>query len=214
MAVELYDEHEQSERVRKWVREYGFSIVMGVVLAFAGIFGWRQWGEYQTGQAQLASEYYSIVRTELEAGRVDSAEAQYQAMRDAVGRRAYTALAGMLMANLLVEEGRVEEVVPIYSEILERRKFRALWPVAKLRLARVYHALGDASAALALLEGSPPDGFEAAWAEVRGDLLLADGRVEEARQAYRQAVEKITGDGGNPRLVQIKLDATGPGGQS
>ena len=58
MAVELYDDHEQSERVRNWISENGVSIVMGVVLALAGIFGWRQWQDYQVVQAPLAKEYY------------------------------------------------------------------------------------------------------------------------------------------------------------
>ena len=214
MAVELYDEHEQSERVRKWIREYGFSIIMGVVLALAGIFGWRQWLDYQSEQARLASDYYAIVRTELEAGRADSAEAQYQAMRDAVGRHAYTALAGMLVANVMVGQDRLEEAIPIYSEILNRRQLRSLWPVATLRLARVEFALGRTDAALDLLGNTPPEGFEAVWAELRGDLFVEQGELERARQAYRQAVEKITHDGGNARLVQMKLDATGPEGQS
>lgn len=211
MAIELYDEHEQSERVRKWIREYGFAAGMGVVLAFGGIFGWRQWQEYQAGQRLLAAEYYAVVRSELDAGRMESAEAQYQAMRDAAGRYAHTALAGLVLARAWVEEGRLEEAGAVYERILDQRRMRALHPVATLRLARVLDQQGKTEAALNLLGGESPPGYDAAWAELRGDLLLALGRAEQARHAYLEALENLTANGGNPRLLQLKLDTTGPG---
>lgn len=211
MAVELYDEHEQSERVRKWVREYAFAVGMGVVLAFAGIFGWRQWQEYQAGQGALAAEYYASVRNELAAGRLDTAEAQYMAMVDTVERKTYTSLAGMLLAREWAEEGRLDEAEAVYRRILELRRLRPLHPVATMRLARVLDQQGETGAALGLLSGESPPGYAAAWAELRGDFLLALGRPEHARQAYLEALEAASTDGADSRLLQLKMDATGPG---
>lgn len=211
MAVELYDEHEQSERVRNWIRENGMSIVLGLALAIGGVFGWRQWGEYQQNQSLMAADYYTLVQTELEAGRNDEALAQYQAMRESVSGQSYTALAGLLVASTLVESGEFEQAAAIYEDILDRGDLRALWPATRLRLARLRYEAGDPAAALELVSGEAPTGYEAPWNELRGDLLMAQDRIDEAREAYREALERIEADGGNPVVVRSKLDATGPG---
>ncbi|MFU8830963.1 MAG: YfgM family protein [Wenzhouxiangella sp.] len=211
MAVELYDEHEQSERVRTWIKEYGFSLVMGLVLAFAGIFGFRQWQEYQVGQRYLAAEHYHVIQRDLDANQLEAAEQQYHLMRSEVSRSAYVGMAGLLMAGAYVEDGRLEPAAQIYREVLEDRNLASLWPVTTLRLARVLEAQGDVDAALSLLDGDAPAGYQGAWAELRGDLLMTRGQLDEARVAYQQALENLTGQGGNRRMIELKIDATGPG---
>lgn len=211
MAVELYDEHEQGERVRKWIKEYGFSIVLGLVLAFGGIFGFRQWQDHQVQQRFLAAEYFDVIQRELDAGQLAAAEDQFGALRDAVPRSAYVALSGMLVAAALVEDGRLEPAAQIYRQLLEARRLDSLRPIVTLRLARVLEAQGDHDAAMSLVDGAAPPGFTASWAELRGDLLMARGHKDQARIAYQEALDNLVGQGGKQRLLQMKIDATGPG---
>lgn len=210
MAVELYDEHEQSERVRNWIKENGLSMVVAVVLAFGGIFGFRQWQDHRAGQQALAAQYYEVIRQELQQGSVEEAASQYEAMVEAVGRSAHAAFAGMALAAAWVEDGRLGAAERIYRDILDNRRLESVWPVATLRLARLLEAQGDTEAALSLVDGPAPDGFAGAWAEVRGDLLYERGRLDEARLAWREALDNQPAEGGNPRLLQLKIDATGP----
>ena len=48
---ELYDTHEQGERVKSWLRENGSAIIMGLVLAFGLMFGFKQWQAQDNGAA-------------------------------------------------------------------------------------------------------------------------------------------------------------------
>jgi predicted negative regulator of RcsB-dependent stress response len=215
MAVELYDEHEQGERVRKWIKEYTPAIIVGLILAFGGIFGFRYWQDYRADQQLMGSDYYQVVSQLVTEGNLESAESEYQTMLETVGETAYTGLAGMQLAAAWVDDGRLSPAADIYRGILENRRLESLWPVAKLRLARVLEAQGEYQQALSLLEGAAPEGFEASWAETRGDLLFERGRVDEARAAWEDALARRTADGGNPRLLQIKIDAaTTEGGTS
>jgi len=207
MAVELYDEHEQSERVRNWLRENGVSILMGVVLALAGIFGWRQWQDYQRGQAALANEYYAAIQRELEADRVDAAAEQFAAMREGVGEHAYVALAGMLLAASLNDSGQTGRAAEIYTSLVDSEKWSALEPVIRLRLALVESALGRGESALSRLQGAAPVGYEGLWLETRGDVLFDMGRLDGAARAYAAAVEQLRGQGRSVRQAQTKLDA-------
>lgn len=213
MAVELYDEHEQGERVRKWIREYGPAVGMGLVLAFGGIFGFRYWQDQQTAQQGLAADYFNLIQNEIEAGRTSIAQEHFESMRDQVRRNAYVGLAGLAMASAHVEDGRLEPAARLYREILEQRRLEMLWPVTRLRLARVLSAQGDTRAALDVIAGDIPDGFEAAWSELRGDLLVELGELDEARTAYREALDHAGEQGGMQRMLRMKMDATGPGGE-
>lgn len=212
MAVELYDEHEQGERVRNWIKENGFAVVMGLVLAFGGIFGFRFWQDHQLSQRLLAADYFSLIQAELEAGQTDSALEQFERMRSEVGRSPFVGLSALALASAQIERGRLEPAAQLYRDILANGQMESLWPLTRLRLARVLEAQGDLPAALALLDRERvPAGFAAIWAETRGDLLLGLGRLDEARLAYQDALEAGGGQGMGQRLLQMKLDATGPG---
>ncbi|NCO18920.1 MAG: tetratricopeptide repeat protein, partial [Gammaproteobacteria bacterium] len=171
MAVELYDEHEQSERVRNWMRENGVSVLMGVVLALAGIFGWRQWQDYQSTQAMLANEYYASVQREVEAGNLEAATQQFATLRETVGEHGYLALAGLLIAGEHAARGELDAAADIYAELRKSKSWDALQPLLRIRHAQVESARGQADAALVLLQGEAPSGFEGLWQELRGDAL-------------------------------------------
>jgi predicted negative regulator of RcsB-dependent stress response len=157
----------------------------------------------------LASEYYEVIRQEVQADQLAGAAEQYQIMRDSVGRNSYVGLAGMHLASAYVADGQLSPAANIYREILDDRRMQSLWPVATLRLVRVLEARGDLEEALALVEVKAPHGFGAAWAEARGDLLFERGRVDEARLAWQEALDNQPAQGGSPRLLQMKIDATG-----
>ncbi|MGK7294321.1 MAG: YfgM family protein [Candidatus Wenzhouxiangella sp. M2_3B_020] len=207
MAVELYDEHEQSERVRNWLRENGVSIFLGVALALAGIFGWRQWQDYRAEQTMLANEYYSAIQQELEADDLQSADEQFQAMREGVDGHSYVVLAGMLIAAARTENGEIEQAASIYRELLDGDAPAALQPVIRLRIALLETGRGRSEEALAMLDGAPPVGYEGLWLETRGDVLFDLGRLEEAGAAYAAAVDQLRGAGRNFRQARLKLDA-------
>ena len=207
MSVELYDEHEQSQRVQNWLKENGFSLAMGVILALAGIFGWRQWQEYQVGQGNLASDYYSTIQRELEEERLDEAVAQFELMREAVDGHSYTRLAALLIAARQVEAGELEPAIAIYQGMVDGGDLESLGPIVRLRLAQLLAANDDAAAALQVLTGEAPIGYEAMWLETRGDLSFDQGQLQQAESYYQQAVEQLRGEGGNFRLIETKLDA-------
>jgi predicted negative regulator of RcsB-dependent stress response len=82
--------------------------------------------------------------------------------------------------------------------------------VARERLARVKLALGDQAGALELLDGAPSDlGFESLFAEIRGNIHLANGEQDLAIASYRTALETLEDGVGNRELLIIKLEALG-----
>jgi tetratricopeptide (TPR) repeat protein len=65
----------------------------------------------------------------------------------------------------------------------------------RLDLARTYHLAGEHAAALGVLDGAGPEAKQGRPLPLRGELLLALGRWEEAIAFYRQAGESEPGSG-------------------
>ncbi|REM03532.1 hypothetical protein DSI28_14845, partial [Mycobacterium tuberculosis] len=66
MAIDdLLDEHEQSERVRGWLRKNGVSILAGVAIAIGGIWGWKEWQTRHSNSLAGANVQYQIVLKSL-----------------------------------------------------------------------------------------------------------------------------------------------------
>ena len=62
MAIDdLLDEHEQGQRVQDWLRRNGLSIVGGVVLGIAAIWGWKNWQASQLQSSAADNARYQAV---------------------------------------------------------------------------------------------------------------------------------------------------------
>ena len=81
--------------------------------------------------------------------------------------------------------------------------------IARLRLARVLFDEKNSADALKLLEIKPVDSFIGLYADLKGDVLAAQGKRAEARAAYQVAFDKSDAASPLQQILQLKLDATG-----
>ena len=56
--AELRSEEEQLDAIKRWWKSNGTSLIIGVVVAAAGVFAWKAWQNYQDSQAEAASAQY------------------------------------------------------------------------------------------------------------------------------------------------------------
>jgi predicted negative regulator of RcsB-dependent stress response len=85
--------------------------------------------------------------------------------------------------------------------------------VVRSRLAQAQMALEDYDAALATIDGAKnSDAFGAMFAELRGDILLAKGNQDGAREAYLAA--RAQGEENRSGVLQLKLADLGVGGDA
>lgn len=206
--VEVYDSVEQSERVKGWLRENGGAIIMGLVLAFGGLFGFKQWQVWSESKAQRASAEYEVLLEQLEEDRLDPAVANYETLKTEFGGSAYTALAALSMARARVESGQADLAETLLENVMATAEPAPVRVIARERLARLKIDLGDPQAALDLLDQAPSStGFESRFAEIRGDALAALGRHADAVAAYTEALELQESGVGFRPLLEMKRDA-------
>ena len=70
MIDDYYNEQEQWERVKQWLRENGLWIILGILLGLGALAGWRWWEQRVETRHQSASADYGLMLDEcLTCGR-------------------------------------------------------------------------------------------------------------------------------------------------
>jgi len=207
---ELLSTQEQGERVKSWLMENGSAIIMGLVLAFALMFGFKQWQAWQVSKRQQASAEYQVMLSFIEANSMDAAVPNYEVLKSEYPKSAYTSMASMMMAKARLQAGQVDLAASELGHAMENAQPEPMKIIARERLARLRLGQGEADVALELLAGSPSEeGFEAQFAEIRGDAYLAKGETVQAIESYGLALELLEESVGNRELLVIKLEALG-----
>lgn len=210
-------EEEQIEALKRWWKENGNSLLIGVAIALAALFGSRQWQDAREAEAEAASEAYeSIVQqvaisqdSSLSADAMAALEATYDELRNDHPKSIYTRYAALMMASVYVGEDNYDQAAAELSWIMEnpdlgfmKRSEPELALTARLRLARVKLAQGDAQQALDLVTAVDPGTLAAGYAEVEGDAYAQLGEDEQARGAYQRALD-LRPD--NVGFLQLKM---------
>ena len=208
--VEYFNEYEQGEAVKKWLKTNGGAIIMGLVIAFGGLFGFRQWQSWDENQRQRASAEFEVMSQLLSEQQLDSAMANYQTLKDEYPDSPYASLAALQMARARLEADQADLALNLYRFVADNGTPQALQMVGIERLARVLLDQGEAEEAMAILDASGDStGFEASFAEVRGDVYVALGRNSEAIASYQLALDSLEAGVGDRNYLELKLKSLG-----
>ena len=208
--VEIYDPKEQGEVVKKWLSENGSAIVMGLVIAFGGLFGFKQWQSWQESNRQQASAEFEVMAELLVEGQLDAAMSNFQNLQDNYSRSPYTSMAALQMARARLDGNQADLAIGLYEFVMENGYPKALAVIARARLARVLLEQGSTDEALAVLQAeSNIIGFESRYAEIRGDIYQAQGNVDESIVAYQEALDTLEAGEGDRATLVLKLESMG-----
>lgn len=214
MAIDILDEHEQGEVVRKWLRQYGGALFGGVLVGVAALVGIQQWQQHVVEQrAGVAQQFFALTEA-LDARDGDLADRLADEIRRSGARTPYAAFASFRQADAAVEAGQLDRAAEALEWVVANGKEAALQDLARLRLARVRLGQGDAEAAIAGVDRIAGATYAALASEVRGDALLALGRSAEAAAAYRAALEGDGAQFARAEVLRIKLDSLGVAGSA
>jgi predicted negative regulator of RcsB-dependent stress response len=209
MAFDALDEHEQGELVRKWLRDNGSSILIGVGLGLLLIFGWQQWRAHQARHQAEAAVQYDAMTLAVKAKDAAAIGKGFELLKSDYADTAYAVFAAMQQAEAALGNGDKTAALAAATWAFEHAKVDALKGLAGLRLARLKLGEGDAQAALDIAGRLPRDGYAALIDELRGDALHNQGKNGEARDAYQSAVQALEAAAPNRASLEMKLNALG-----
>lgn len=203
-----YTEEEQIAQFKDWWSRNGKPLVTGGVLAVAMVFGWQSWQKHQSGQGeQLSATYQQLLEVAFSPAGTNAGEMVklLQSLEALKPNHAYTQYARMLVARAAVLENRLDDAAGLLRQVVDKPANEVLGELARQRLASVLAADGKVDEGLALLDGKGLAAYQAGRDELRGDLLVQLGRLDEARQAYQQAQDNLD-EGSAAGSLMMKLD--------
>jgi predicted negative regulator of RcsB-dependent stress response len=214
---DLRTEEEQVEVIKRWWKDNGNSLLIGIGLALAAIFGWKAWQQNVIDQQEQASQMFFELNQAATAAQTASDEDAQQRSKDIVylaknlqeafPSAAYADFARLFQARQFAIEGEFGEAEKTLLAIdLKSQDNQALASVVISRLARVKAAQGNFDEALSLLSTPADDSFYVLFQELKGDLLKMKGDRASAKAAYEEALSKAEQLAQPTQLLQLKID--------
>mgnify|MGYP002040530053 FL=1 len=130
-------------------------------------------------------------------------------MQDKFARTAYAQMSALTAAKSAFDANDFKTAKAQLQWVIDKGLSDEYKAVAKVRLAGIMLDEKAYDEGLKLLTGEFPVQFASVVSDRKGDILVAQNKLDEARDAYQTALDKS--DAKNParQLIQIKLDAIG-----
>ena len=207
MAYDL-EEQEQLASLQAFWSKFGNLITWLLIAVLGSYAAYNYWNYYQRNQAVGASTLYNSLQTSLDAK--DNALVQRAAgdIQTKFKGSAYAQMAALAAAKSAFDAGDLKTAKAQLNWVVANGsdEYKA---IAKLRLSGVLLDEKAYDEALALLATPFMAQFAGAVADRKGDVLVAQNKVGEARAAYLAALAAMDKKNPGRRLVEMKLEAIG-----
>ncbi len=201
-------EQEQLDSFKAFWAKYGNIIIWLLILALGSYAGWNYWKTHQRNKSVEASALYDELQTSLLAN--DNAKVQRVAgdIRAKYEASAYAPMAALAAAKTAFEANDLKTAKAQLQWAAEHGndEYKS---IANLRLAGVLLDEKAFDEALKVLNGKFLPQFTSEVNDRKGDVLVAQNKLNEARAAYVAAIAAMDPNAPGRQLVQIKLEAIG-----
>lgn len=208
MAYDL-QEQEQLEELKAWWKDYGRLVILGAALGALAVGGFQGWRYYRHSQSLAAVALYEQLEQAERAG-------DRKKVRDIAGEivakyasTPYAGFAALSSARASFEGGELPAARTQLTWVVENARRAELRDIARLRLAGVLLDEKNYAEALKLLEAKPEDSMTSLYADMRGDILVAQGKNADARNAYQLALDRSEAGSPYRATLLLKLDSLG-----
>ena len=210
MATHLdLEEQEQLDQLKAFWKRYGNLLTWLLIAVLGGYAAWNGWHWYQREQAQKSGAMFDQLDKAAQAGDVDQAGRVFADMKERYPRTAFTEQGGLLTAKVQLDKGQPDAALATLAWVGANAAETEYQTIAKLRAAGILLDQKKYDDALKQLDGASAAEFAALVNDRRGDVLLAQGKKDDAQAAYTKAWQAMEATVGYRRLIDAKLTALG-----
>jgi predicted negative regulator of RcsB-dependent stress response len=213
MSMIDLQEQEQLDALKTWWkdnRKWMFTTLAIVLAVSAALYSWNK---YQEKQAVEAATLYAEVLKQVATNDPKRINDSVAALVEKYSNTAYAPRAQLLavQANMQVKDFSLAKTQ--LEWVISRASESGLQDTARLKLSTILLDEKKYDEAMKLLDATHADAFVGLYADLKGDVLAAQGKTEDARTAYKLAFEKMDSKSAYRNLIQLKLDGLGMDGQ-
>ncbi len=208
MAYDL-EEQEQMAAMKAWWNKFGNLITWTLTILLVAYSGWSYWNHYQGNQSAQASLLYEELQkasTAKDSAKVQRAAADLEAK---FGKTAYAQMGALAAAKTAFDASDLKAAKAQLQWVIDHGIDEEYKAIAKIRMAGVLLDEKAYDDGLKLLAGEFSPEFAGTVADRKGDILVAQNKIADARIAYQMALEKLDKKNPGRQLIQLKLEAIG-----
>lgn len=210
MATHLdLEEQEQLDAVKHFWKRYGNLITWLLILVLGGYAAWNGWNWWQRDQATKAGAMFDELDRAAQAGDAEKSNRVFNDLKDRYPATAFAQQGGLLSAKLQADSGKPDLAQATLAWVASNAAETEYQTIARLRLAGLLLDEKKFDDALKQLDAATAPSFESLVADRRGDVLFAQGRVDDAKAAYSKAWLLMDPKVEYRRLIGAKLAALG-----
>jgi predicted negative regulator of RcsB-dependent stress response len=200
-------EEQQIAQLKKWWSENSTSIIVGVTIGLAGVFGSKAWFGYQQGLSERAATIYTVMMQGLDEGNRQRVSERADALITQYSSTPYASLAALALAKIQSQDGDLDAAGSQLQWVLDNGSIDVVNDTARLRLARVLIAQQRPDEAEALLaQPRSTTAFDSLYTEVAGDIQSARGNAAGASESYQRALAATPANNPGYQLLQLKYE--------
>lgn len=202
-------EQEQLDALKAWWKENRNWMIAAVLVAlavWAAIAGWKY---YQHKQASEASMLYAEVMKQVASNDPKRINDAVNALVEKYASTAYASRAQLLAVQVNTQFKDMDTAKKQLEWVIAHGSERGLQDTARLRLGSILLDEKKYDDAMKMLNEAQAEAFTGLYADLKGDVLAAQGKNDEARAEYKKAYDSLDAKSSYRTLVQLKLDGLG-----
>ena len=195
--IDYETEEQQVAAFKNWWKENATSLIFGVVVGVSGLLGWRYYIDQNQNHLVQASDLYMQVVQSVMLNVVDDKVNDINnTLINEYSNTPYAALSSLALAKSEYEKGNVDAAAEQLASAAENATDEVTKHIANLRLASVYLEQKKYDEVSSLLNMAHDEAFDAHYEELKGDMHMAKGDVDQARAAYDKAITLLGSSAG------------------
>ncbi|MBF0178118.1 MAG: tetratricopeptide repeat protein [Magnetococcales bacterium] len=184
------DEQLEAEQLSRFLRRYGSSMIVGLIIFFAGLVAYVVWSDHRVKRDQAISDLFMSANQAMMEKHWDAAQGTLQKLLDTYPGHGYTSLARLLLARSLVESGRPGDALKQLDTLAaDAAHITPLSDAALMEAAWIAADIDLVQARSYLARIGAESTFRVMAMELEGVMSLHDGDKEKALAKFRQALD-------------------------
>ena len=201
----LLSQEEQDERAKKWLKDNGMALAVGIVLGLGAVFGFNQYKANLLAKAELASQLYDEISTQYSQSELADISQTVTRLKTEHASSSYAAKAVLLRAKQL-SLSDLPSAAQELQWVADNASEAGLRHAARIRLAKAKVAMGELTEATQIASQLPYEGFDSYYYEILADIAARGEDTQAAREYYQQAIDSLdSSNTGYSAILKLKM---------